>query len=123
MKYDKNKTLTENLYEQGHGWLIMRDGSIEGIFVLYESKYAVDCILMGDVFFTKKEAEREVYRRKLEFEMKEWARKNNCLSGNDCLNPYELVFKGLNVYVNYNFVQNMRSEFGNEYDVWVNYLL
>lgn len=136
----KPKTLIKQLKEQGycffivysstvHNYIIQKinifklgDSVSEDFFYDNDEAFVKHCE-MGFLFLTKSEAERELYRRKLEFEMQEWARENDCLSGNDCLNPYEQVFNGLNVYVKKDYIQDMRSAFGGKYDVWINYLL
>lgn len=94
----KPKTLMGQLKEQGFGYFIMSDGYIEILLTDETSDYFEQCLKMGGIFLTQSEAEREVYRRKLEFEMQEWSRENDCLSTSsphlDCQ-----IFKMFNVYV------------------------
>ena len=98
----KPKTLVEQLKEQGFGWELDSYGDVEET-CFDEEEFENDSTLLqiinqGNVFLTKSEAEREAYRRKLEFEMQEWARENDCLSTVsahlDCQ-----IFKMFNVYV------------------------
>lgn len=91
----KPKTLMEHLKKQGDGWIAWYDGD-----TVKRSTLGDDLALamqQGNVFLSKSEAEREVYRRKLEFEMQEWARENDCL-GTDVIHDMN-VYAGFNVFV------------------------
>lgn len=83
----KPKTLMEQLKEQGFGYAINTDGSITKR--CYNDLKYLGYLGNGDVFLTETEAEREAYRKKLEFEMKEWARENDCLGDSYyAINPF-----------------------------------
>lgn len=110
------QTIKETLKQQNFGYLINLDSTITRV----ESPTETYEEWLIHIFPTKRKAEQEVHRRDLEYEMKEWARLRGWL-GDFCLNPYELVFKGLNVYVKPEFVQEARSTFGGQYDTLVNW--
>ena len=74
----KPKTLVEQLREQDKGYLVNQEGFI------YKYTGLQRCILelekqikQGNMKLTRADAEKEVYRRLLEFEMQEWAREHN----------------------------------------------
>jgi len=117
----KPKTLMEQLKEQGFGYLIQVQGAITNVtnsdFVdgVYDKM-----IMQCNVFLTKSEAEREIYRRELEFEMQEWAREHDCLcgAGHMSIQPYN----GFNVCVkNFGFNERLKGVFNEKVDKYYNW--
>jgi hypothetical protein len=92
----KPKTLMEQLNEQGYGWVLSSSGEINKAY--YGWEFWGNCIRNGNLYPTQSEAEREVYRRRLEFEMQEWARENDCLGEKE--NETFLLFAGFLVHIN-----------------------
>ena len=84
----KPKTLMEQLKEQGFGWELGKSGIVRKVPLasMMVDSFEYDRAKQGNCFLTESEAEREAYRRKLEFEMQEWARERDCLG--NILNYY-----------------------------------
>ena len=68
----KGKTLVEQVREQGKYYYINAHGEVDNntTFNRFHAR-------VGNIFLTQSDAEKEVYRRKLEFEMQEWAKEHN----------------------------------------------
>lgn len=71
----KAKTLYGKLKQQGYGWFIFYDGSISKL--MFDYCHFKGYMRQGLIFSNKSDAERELHRRKLEFEMQEFAREHN----------------------------------------------
>ena len=72
----KPKTLTEQLKEQGYGYVINSCGVIDCIPT---KSLRIDRVELGSVKLTESEAEREVHFRKLKHDIQEFARERDCI--------------------------------------------
>jgi hypothetical protein len=118
----KPKTLMEQLKEQGYGYLIQVQGEITNVTNSDFAHGVYDKMIMQcNIFLTESEAKREAYRRKLEFEMQEWARENDCLGS---FADGVLAFRGLNVYITRDTkiqVDDCQEKFIDKYDKYYNW--
>jgi len=134
----KPKTLMEQLKEQGFGWVIACDylnsiTTVEKINlcenyeeeemqlgVTYLDKDSLmHHLIMGLIYLTESEAEREAYRRKLEFDMQEWARENECLDENG--NGYIISNCFRIILTKYEWVNKIKKTFRDKLEKYYNW--
>lgn len=72
----KPKTLREQIEQQGEYWLLQYDGQVSKQQLQDLEK---EELAQGNAFLTESDAEREKFRRNLEFRVKEWLRERECL--------------------------------------------
>ena len=72
----KQKTLRDQIEQQSEYWLLDYDGQVsKQQFQDLEKEE----LTQGNAFLAKSDAEREKFRRNLEFRVKEWLRERECL--------------------------------------------
>ena len=107
----KPKTLMEQLKEQGYGWSINCMDDINVSKICDTSDLFYPLMTIGDLHLTRNDALRERYRLKLEFEMREWARENDCLCD---MRMGARVREDINLWVLHSHLIRCRTKFADK---------